>query len=217
MLCRIGKAGVEMPDGDVVPRTPVRLWKRPYRLLCSAADADAVADGICHSLVGSLRDKGGLPGAQDLASVMDAMVVGNLSLFDALAETHEVEWRYGAHIHTRVSAEAVRRLLVETGQGKVLSSEPLRTVAEESCWQLIRYQLLGRIGPDLHGVNYGTHEEYLRWEQQVLAPIQSRVRTIAANLARDPTGRSLPRKMQTEAPARPETATILETDLLEVR
>lgn len=206
-----------MPDGDVVPRAPVRLWKRPHSLLSSAADAETVADGICHSLVGSLRDKGGLPGAQDLASVVDAMVAGDISLSDALAETHEVEWRHGAHTHTRVAAEAVRRLLVEISQGKALSSESLRTVAEESCWQLIRYQLLGRIGPDQQGVNYSTHEEYLRWEQQVLAPIQSRVGAIAAGLARDPTGHSLSRNRQVPAPARPETATIPETDLLQVR
>lgn len=206
-----------MPDGDVIPRTPVRLWKRLHSLLLSAADAEAVADGICHSLVGSLRDKGGLPGAGDLAAVVDAMIAGNISLSDALAETHEVEWRHGAHIHTRIASEAVRRLLVAISQGKALGSEPLRAVAEESCWQIIRYQLLGRIGPDQQGVNYSTHEEYLRWEQQVLAPIQSRVGAIAADLARDPTGHSLSRNRQVPAPSRPETATILETDLLEVR
>ncbi len=206
-----------MPDGDVIPRTPVRLWKRPHSLLSSATDAQAVADGIFHSLVGSLRDKGGLPGTQDLAAIVGDMIAGNISLADALEETHEVEWRHGVHVHTRVAAEATRRVLVEVGQGKALSSAPLRTVTEASCWQLIRHQLLGRIGPDQQGVSYTTHEEYLQWEQRVLAPIQSRVGAIVADVARDPTGRSLPRKSQIQVPARPETEAILETDLLEVR
>ncbi len=206
-----------MPDGDVIPRKPVRLWKRPHSLLSSAADAETVGDGICHSLVESLRDKGGLPGAADLAAIVDAMVAGNTSLPGALAETHEVEWQYDAHTHTRVAAEAVRRLLVAISQGRALGSETLRAVSEEFCQQLISYQLIGRIGPDQQGVNYGTHEDYLQWERQVLAPIQSRVASVAESLARDPTGRSLPRRSQIRAPARPRTATILEDDLLEVR
>lgn len=55
-----------MPDGDVIPSAPVRLWKRPYDLICSGAQAETVADGIYHSLLISIRNKGGLPGAQDM-------------------------------------------------------------------------------------------------------------------------------------------------------
>lgn len=215
-VCARTSAGAEMPDGDVITRSPVRLWKRPHDLLCSGADGETVADGICHSLLGSLRDKGGLPGAQDLAALVDSLIVGNTTLPEALEEVHEVEWRHGFHIHTRVAAEAVRRLLVEIGQGKGPNCEPLRAVVVEFCSQLIRYQLLGRIGPDQKGFRYTEYDGYLEWEQKVLGPVQSRVEALVSGLVRDPSGRSLPRRSQVPAPARPETATILQTNLLEI-
>src|SRR3989304_5201824 len=78
--------GGGMPDGDVIPRTPVRLWKRPHTLLCTGADADVVADGVMHSLIASLRNKGGLPGARDLASAVQEFVAGKVGVADALAQ-----------------------------------------------------------------------------------------------------------------------------------
>lgn len=206
-----------MPDGDVIPRSPVRLWKKPHRMLSSGADAEDVAGCISDALMASLREKGGLPGAHDLAAVVGALVDGNIGLSEAIAESREVEWRCDAHLHTRLAGEATRRLLVEIAQGKVAVAEPLATVAEESCKQLIRYHLLGRIGPDQQGVYYSTHDDYLGWERSVLAPVESKIAAIAADLAHDPTGRSLPRRGPATKARRPQTAAILESDLLGIR
>ncbi len=203
-----------MPDGDVIPNKPVRLWRRPYDLICSGSDPATVSQAIHSSLLKSLRDKGGLPGAADLASVVSAVAEGRLPLLEALHELREVEWRGGAHLHTRVAAQAVAKLLVELSQGSPLDTSPLRAVLDRFSWELIRYQLLGRLGPDQQGVSFSTYDEYLAWERQYLEPLRPQVDALVSALERDSSGLGLRHMPVNPTPARPQTAGLLETDLL---
>ena len=202
-----------MPDGDVIPDQPVRLWKRPHQLMCSGLDTASVGDAISHSLIRSLRDKGGLPGVGELTAVVERFATGQVALIDALAALRDVERRFLGHLHTRLAARAASRLLVELSQGDLPTAPLSRVVLERFSWELVRYQLLGRRGPDLQGTRFSTYEDRLHWERDHLDAIRPTIDRAVVSLEQDPTGKGL-RVVATSAPSEPTTESMLGANLL---
>ncbi|MBI3977414.1 MAG: hypothetical protein HY331_04425 [Chloroflexi bacterium] len=202
-----------MPDGDVIPRRPVPLWKRPYALMHEEADTETIAAGVAGSLWKSLSSKGGLPGASEFADVVGRVASQEITLMDALEQLREIEWQNSGHLHTRLAARAVATLLVGISQGDPLMGPPLRVVIEHFCWEMVRFQLVGRIGPDRQGNWFSTYDERLAWEQKLKEALWPKIAPLVTSLEHDPTGR---RSMgvRVPAPSGPTTASVLDMDLL---
>ena len=177
-----------MPDRDVLDRSSVPAWRGSRRLLTGgAAPPDEVAQAIIPALAKSLRDGGGLPGADHLAAVLSRFQLSELSACEALAALRSVERAFSGHRHTKVATQAVAGLIVQHEHCGSPASEPTEAVSLSFCLQMVDHHLFGRVRAELVGSRFADYGEALAWEQQCKDALRPRLTRLAMALARNPT------------------------------
>ncbi len=181
-----------MPDGDVIYRTLVPCWRRPYRLIKGGADDTVIlGSAVLKALAKNLRKAGGAPGLTDVAAIVAAVAGRQTDAPSALGELRAVERRERGHVHTRVLVQVGSRMVVELSHGGTAPLDLPVALAERFCAQLVDFNLFSRVTPSLVGTRFASHNKSASFQEQLMGAIGERLRKEARSLVRRPSGVSI--------------------------
>lgn len=200
-----------MPELDRFERNFGAGWRRAFNYARNGDSSDGeIGDVLIKSLAKTLRDRGGIPGFDELIGIVCGRT--GLNSIEAFTQLDRIVRNHGGHRHTKIGAEIVKAVMVVAELDSMESPTNPTELAEQICVRILDHEYFDRARAHLIELDkLQSHEDSRQWQHRVLRQISPAVSRVAEQVVKDP------KSLRLRAPKRTvpikSTAELLHEDL----